>query len=619
MHRIIALALVLIQFTTLQVQGLGEYMTIYSLVDKIDDIRRNESLRLETCEIIHKNYTAAWSSGGNYISEYLSIIEDLNCTFFKEECEQRVYAFTTFSSLHYDRSCNRSKFESQCFSTLFLASSARGTNISNWNELLRDLRTLSLTNEELYDPCIQVALYDAAVQERGKYGYYHEMKNAFAPFCGLTWCGFDAENLNKNPLSIWFCMASGCKSKTFALMAICGVLALVTFCVNLTVVFVFLLNDKLRNSQGIYKMSLASSDVVVGAIVIPSFAITIFLFSVKQETMGAAYTQRIQMNVSNSSDRYDSVPHLPGGYLDNKLPPSYRNAIGFFTFLSLTVSVYTLLLAGFDRLAVVRKPLKYSRDTAKKQAVRATTCMWGFTIIISCLPFFIDTLNYGLVASTLISVYGLSALYVYIVVFSLPLLVIWITSISTLVLTRSHSKTARSMMTGTMRSQIPSTEYRLARTLGLMVGVFTLSLLPVLIVIVASFFISGLNTRDPENLNLFNSQAYSSAEFTALLILVCNSVWNFFIYSGRNKDFRLATGNMFNRLATKVGLAKCAPRLSRAIRRTFSSSSSKSHEQGSGRHQMTDTDETRRTSLQSTTNKLDITNTTSRASIDYTV
>uniref|UniRef100_H2ZK72 G-protein coupled receptors family 1 profile domain-containing protein n=1 Tax=Ciona savignyi TaxID=51511 RepID=H2ZK72_CIOSA len=253
------------------------------------------------------------------------------------------------------------------------------------------------------------------------------MKNIFVPFCGITWCGFDAENIHQLSLSIWFCMSSSCTSNLIALIAICGVLALFTFITSATVLLVFLLNEKLQNSQGIYKISFAISDIMVGAVVIPSFAITLVLFTIRDEKMGDVYPDTPYN--SSISERYDSVPRLPGGYLDEKLTASYRNGIGFFTFISLTVSVYTLLLAGFDRLAVVRKPLRYSRDTAKKNAIKAVVVMWLIAVVLSCLPYFVNGMEYGLLASALIAVYGQSSLYVYTVVFALPLLTIWITSI----------------------------------------------------------------------------------------------------------------------------------------------------------------------------------------------
>lgn len=87
--------------------------------------------------------------------------------------------------------------------------------------------------------------------------------------------------------------------------------------------------------------------------------------------------------------------------------------------------------------------------------------------------------------------------------------------------------------------RVDSTERRLAKTLSIMIGFFTLSILPIVLCFLALLF-DGLRADVPKTLNKTGFVAYSTMEFVTALFLVCNSLWNFFIYNARNKDFRKA-------------------------------------------------------------------------------
>ncbi|XP_002131825.3 uncharacterized protein LOC100177887 [Ciona intestinalis] len=530
----------------------GQQFLHYTLEKNVNNF--NETERNKTCSMFIKDFRKLWynSSGGKYLTEYLSFLEEWLChAQFSMECLKRTYDFNQFTKTTYDRACNRSVFETQCFSSLVTVSSVRGRNSSQkWNNLLRDLRTYQLSDAELKDPCIQVALYDAAVLERGKYGYYHESKRLLLPFCKISWCGMDAENINRNPIKAWNCLPHICKVNTIITMVVCSILAVVIVVANLSVILVFVINEKLRNSQGVYKISLACADFLVGAIVLPSFPISLSMQLHTDEVMGAEY------NVSNLTAtglRFDEVAHLPGAYeMFNK---SYLNAIGFFTTTSFIISIYSLMMASFDRFSIVRKPLAYSKDGAKLLAIRATIILWVLSIILGILPLFVGrSLRYGLIASTLISTSGTASLYFYVVALAFPLLVMWILSISTFVMTVRHNNRTRKLVASKNKTLSSRTEIRMARTLGIMVGVFTLSLLPVICVILASLFLVQIYPQRISSFRIHDFSIHTSFEFVSAVILVCNSLWNFFIYNGRNDDFRMANKNMYGSLTKRFHL-----------------------------------------------------------------
>ena len=88
---------------------------------------------------------------------------------------------------------------------------------------------------------------------------------------------------------------------------------------------------------------------------------------------------------------------------------------------------------------------------------------------------------------------------------------------------------------------------RLSRTLSIMVLVFTLSALPAGVVFLTSFS-PEIDRDQPQLLKPTALVAYLTAQLITTIILFCNSLWNFFIYNGRHKDFREAYANLKKRL-----------------------------------------------------------------------
>lgn len=355
-----------------------------------------------------------------------------------------------------------------------------------------------------------------------------------------------------------------CRATAVLMMVICCVLGFVIFTVNLIVLVVFKCSPNMRNSQSIYKISIAIADMLTGITILPTFAINIGLqlFSLPLPPE----TKLLQRNVSinGSVEITDWNITKPVAPVFANLNKSYIYFIGFFTTLCLMISTYTLLAASFDRLFAVFKPIKYRNNRARKYANILVLGIWTLTLVICVHPFIIGNTFYGVVAGFLVMALSSSYVYIitlYVIIFLLPLLLSWSFSILTYMAAKKHASVRRRLtMNGRTNSRhrkptsgssgeaqcrdqnrgaADSTEKRLAKTLSIMIGFFTLSILPIVLCVLALLF-GGLRAHQPKTLNITGFVAYTTLEFVAVLFLVCNSLWNFFIYNARNKDFRKA-------------------------------------------------------------------------------
>ncbi|XP_018667121.3 uncharacterized protein LOC104265620 isoform X1 [Ciona intestinalis] len=511
------------------------------------------SQQLNRCEEIKRVYYREWNTPTTtkYLTNYLTKLKRENCSEFVKQCSVQTFAFNDFTKLVYKRWCNFTEFQDMCTPDVKEATQCISNCSLNWSQLVDKLGRMKLTEEIILRPCIQVAMYGAVAQNHSEHkNTYHELHLITVPFCGIVWCGFDNRNIQEHHISHWTCMPQICRTNVIIIYVFCGILSFFIVIANASVLGVTLLNKNLRHSQGIYKMSLAIADLLVGLIVLPTFPKSMSNHFQYDQVQGTGVW--VASGVNNTwTDTYQ--PQATSSFTW-----PYLRAIGFFSTVSFMASVYSLLMASFDRLSVVRLHLKYSKEDAKRFAVRACVVLWLVSAFFGSLPYYVSTLNYTLIASVFIASSGSSAMYLYIITFALPLVTLWGTSIATLWITRKHSRVARNMFAqGTNKAgKHTNTETRLARTLGIMVMVFTLSLVPILISLLLPFFMKDVYVMYPEQFNQSTFSALNSFEFVAVLILVCNSMWNFFIYSGRNADFRTATKDMYMQLWEKLGLKK---------------------------------------------------------------
>nr|XP_018669442.1 cannabinoid receptor 1-like [Ciona intestinalis] len=473
------------------------------------------------CNTTYDEFTRRWYFGQMYLSEVFESLRAWKCPQFESECRQPIFAFTDFTRLVYKRACNYTDFKKTCLNTVkdFVDpsnSSGLTSNDSNeWSLILRELSQQSVPIDPAPPPCVQVALYDAG----RKFGEYYEAISTFLPFCGILWCGTAANSSMTRSFSLWSCMNTGCRASIMISFIIIILLATMTILVNGCVILVFIRNKKLLNSQGIYKTSLACADFLVGAFVLTTCAHSLYSFPMTGRNTGQA------------SSNFEVGP------LKSVFNDSYMMAVGFVTTLSISVSIYSLMLASFDRLSVVRKPLKYNLASAKEFSIRATLVLWCVALLFSVLPFMVHSLRFSIVASLLVASSGSSALIVYCFSFVIPLITTWVVTAATCYYSFSH---ARERMANDFK-----TEFKLAKTLIIMVSVFSLSLSPTICSLVGGLLARGIYYHRPGSLVPSAASVYVSFEFVSVVILLANSSWNFFIYNARNESFKTATRQLF--------------------------------------------------------------------------
>ena len=348
-----------------------------------------------------------------------------------------------------------------------------------------------------------------------------------------------------------------CKTRVFILMATCGILGMAIVIVNIIIMLVIYLHPHLRNSQAAYKLSLAVADFLVGAIVLP-FCI---------ETLRRLVWDRIEIpdslqlvegyNLINGSlsENTSSIEMFRrAGSFSSSFPRSYQNFSGFVTAVSIFVSVYSLAGATFDRYKAISKPFEYKRKSAYKIALRSCIVFWLVAVVFGLLPIFITQLKYVLILSMIFATLDVMGYILYSISFFIPLVIVWIANLLIYSASKKHSQ-FRSKLTAVAQKKKHDMERRLAITLRLMVGTFTVSTLPLLLAILSTSFMRTLRPDIPEEFNVKNTRIFLDIQCIALFLLFANSLWNFFIYSVRSIEFRDALTDMFANLVNKTCLS----------------------------------------------------------------
>lgn len=341
-------------------------------------------------------------------------------------------------------------------------------------------------------------------------------------------------------------------------MAFCGVLALAITVVNVLIILVLSTNSNLQNSQSTYKLSLAAADLLVGVVVLP-FVIDILRRLLWTRHVIDGYHIVRGYDVINGT-LTGNITTLSianrAGKLGTKFSDIYQNISGFFVAVSLSVSVYTLAGAGCDRLSAVYDPLSYRKQRAYKIAKRVSIISWLVGIAFGVIPIFVPQISYGLVLSIVFATFDLNGLLLYSVGLLVPLLIVWFINFCTFAVSKKHSKFRR-QLTLDARRKGQMIERRLASTLRLIVGVFTINTLPLLILIVLSIFIPTIFPQYPRSFKENDAVLFVTVEFVAIMLLFGNSLFNFFIYNIKNKDFRIALGLRFAKIMECLGCSSC--------------------------------------------------------------
>ena len=306
-----------------------------------------------------------------------------------------------------------------------------------------------------------------------------------------------------------------CRTNYIILFVISAVLAVATALSNLTVLIVFCTNKKLMNGQAVYRISLAISDFFTGIIVFPSFIISSFR----------------QLNTT------EDIQYTNDFYVD---------AIGFFTMLSLHVSIFTLIAAVIDRFKVVYRPLSYNVKSSISLGWKICVILWIISIILAALPLGIiaDLFRYS-IKDSILSIPGDSKFFVvnalpylyFSCIFLLSIIVMWIFTIMTFVFYKKYSKKRQNLISTETQKQEMKKQIRFLFTLGIMIGVFSLCLLPLVIIMILAFSNS-----------IPSYQIFLTISSCSMVFGTSNSFWNFFIYNVRDKAFRSTSKRLYGKI-----------------------------------------------------------------------
>ena len=170
----------------------------------------NRTTELECCNTtVHDYYYSKREPHNRYLSTFLESLQTWNCPQFQQECERRTFNYTDFTSLIYLRFCSRYQMEAQCYNDILsiVAKQKHRTQIktSEFNQLASKLNLSTLSEEDLMNPCVQVAMYHS---DSGSQGHYYEIIEPVVPFCSYVWCGFSESLFTKKRVSPWTCMTS---------------------------------------------------------------------------------------------------------------------------------------------------------------------------------------------------------------------------------------------------------------------------------------------------------------------------------------------------------------------------------------------------------------------------
>ena len=169
----------------------------------------NRSTELKCCQTVMRNYYSKAATHDRYLSTFLESLQTWNCPEFEQECERRTFNYTDFTAVMYLRFCNRSQMEERCYSDIQSIVSKQSTtfqtNTSTFEKLVSKLNLSCLNNEDLLNPCLQVAVYD--IDSRG-HGHFHEIIEPIVPFCSFVWCGFDENVFISQEVLPWTCIPS---------------------------------------------------------------------------------------------------------------------------------------------------------------------------------------------------------------------------------------------------------------------------------------------------------------------------------------------------------------------------------------------------------------------------
>ena len=317
-------------------------------------------------------------------------------------------------------------------------------------------------------------------------------------------------------------------------------LALAIVICNATILGVLFL--KKQGVQSIYRLSLAVGDFIMGIFVIPIIVGTLFHHLV-QSPVFIEMSNFIGYENTNDSALQPVVVNLKKSNepLSHQFSSSYVSAIGFFAVLSLSVSVFSLVAASCDRFVAISRPLRYNESKAIFAAKIAITLIWLVGFGFAIFPVAIPDVSYTFVASTIVAFGGKPVLVVYAVAYFLAVVLMWSSIRATCVV-------ARPSLRNHDRQRQADDEMRFLVTLGVMIAVFTICVIPTALILILSVYLPYVDLKDPTSFDVVTAMQFTFVEVSMGTVLYSDSLWNCFIYSKREVTFRNATKLLYKRI-----------------------------------------------------------------------
>ena len=295
---------------------------------------------------------------------------------------------------------------------------------------------------------------------------------------------------------------------------------------------------KTRDVQSIYRLSLAVADFIVGVVVIPINIGTRFWLLVQTPPFTELRNVSGYVIANDSSLSMQPVLVKLKALQSEKSSSIYVSAIGFIDVLSLWVSVSSLVAASFDRFVAVCCPLRYNELKAFFAAKITVVSLWIVGSIIAILPIVIPGTGYSADYVNSESVNKNPMRVVHVIGFFLAVVLMWFSIIATYLAARRSLRTHD-------RQRHTDDEMHLLGTLGVMVAVFTLCVVPYSIILTLGYD----NTRNSTDFDVVAAMQYWSVYLSMRMVLLSNSLWNCFIYSIRETTFRNAAKLLYKRIA----------------------------------------------------------------------
>lgn len=302
---------------------------------------------------------------------------------------------------------------------------------------------------------------------------------------------------------------------------------------NLTVIGLFLSNPKSRNSQCYYKFSIAVADILIGLIILPSIVNYMLRLSLTR------------LNYQPLKRQHNST--FRGGLFfkehANIFDTASFNFIGFATVALIAVCTSTLLFASVDRHISLSRPTRHCKHKAKARAKIICVTIWISAIVFGIIPILHSEMAYTLDVSTFVT----PRARVFRALFILTLVITLIPmQILTFITYRACAKRMliRSKSKSRSKKNVFS-EARLAGTLAVMVGVFTVCTLSLIVMSLYYYFNDRVKVTKSNSFNINEYHRFKQFHFIAVVIFLSNSLWNCLIYSVRNEKFRVEAIRMY--------------------------------------------------------------------------